>query len=72
MGNTESLLINITTNLTSVDQDLEALFRTSEYENKRKQFEEMKQDILHMNRIILKELDSVYDDETYTGVSDRI
>ncbi len=72
MENSESLLISITSHFTQIDHDLEALFRNCEYETKRNKYENMRREVMEMNREILGELDNVYDDEKYTGTSDKI
>ena len=72
MGNSEELLISITSSLSRAENDLRSLFAISEYESKRKKYIEYERKLKEINGGILEDLDRVADDESYTSILDRI
>lgn len=70
--NSEELLISITSNLSKVENDLRALSTICEYESKRNNYTTWQRQLKDINGEILKDLDSVYNDENYTGTLDKI
>ncbi len=72
MGNSEELLISITSSLSRAENDLRSLGSISEYETNRKKYIEYERKLKEINGEILNDLDHVEEAESYTGMLDRI
>lgn len=72
MGNSEDLLISITSSLSRAVNDLRSLGTISEYESHREKYIDFERKLKEINGEILKDLDNVLDAESYTGILDRI
>lgn len=72
MGNSEELLIGISSKLYKIEQELKDLYQVSEYNAKRKQYDRFIGQVQEMKECIVQDLAEVKELETYTGTNDRI
>ncbi len=72
MGNSEDLLISITSELSQLSNNLRSLADICEYGSKRENYINFSRQLSEINGVILNDLDQVQDDESYTGTLDRI
>lgn len=72
MGNSEELLISITSSLRRAENDLRSLYSCSEYEDLRARYIEFAGKLKEINSEILTDLDDVQEEESYTGTLDHI
>ena len=72
MGNSEDLLITITSNLSKLSNDLRSLADICEYDVKRENYILFSRQLSEINGVILDDLDQVQDEESYTGTLDKI
>lgn len=72
MGNSEDLLITITSSLSKLSNDLRSLADICEYDVKRENYISFSRQLSDINGVILDDLDQVQDEESYTGTLDRI
>lgn len=72
MGKSEALLIQISSKLYQLQQELEELYRISEYESKRNEYYRFLQQIEDMKDSLVEDLDGVDELESYTGTLDEI
>lgn len=72
MGKSEALLIEISSKLYQLQQELEELYRISEYESKRNEYYRFLQQIEYMKDSLVEDLDGVDELESYTGTLDEI
>lgn len=72
MGNSEEILIRITSGLSKLGNDLRSLADICEYDSKRKNYIEYYRQLEEINGAILNDLDRVQEEESYTGILDRI
>lgn len=68
----EELLISITSGLSQAGNQLRSLADICEYSSKRDNYINFYRQLSEINAEILKDLDQVLDDESYTGTLDRI
>lgn len=68
----EELLISITSGLSKLGNELRSLADICEYSSKRDNYIKFYRQLSAMNGEILKDLDQVQDDESYTSILDRI
>lgn len=72
MSNSEELLISITSSLSRAENDLRSLYAISEHEAKRNKYINFQRQLKDINGEVLADLEKVYDDESFTGVLDKI
>lgn len=72
MGNSEELLISITSSLSRAENDLRSLYSISEYEALRTKYIDFASSLKEINGEILSDLDRVQEIEIYTGILDQI
>ncbi len=72
MGNSEELLISITSGLSRLGNELRSLANISEYDNQRENYINFSRQLSEINKKILIDLVQVQDNETYSGILDRI
>lgn len=72
MGNSEELLISITSSLSRAENDLRSLYSISEYEILRSRYIDFARKLKEMNGEILTDLDHVQERESYTGILDQL
>ncbi|CFX45903.1 Uncharacterized [Syntrophomonas zehnderi OL-4] len=68
----EELLISITSGLSKVGNQLRSLADICEYSGKRDSYIKFYHQLSEINAEILEDLGQVQDDESYTGILDRI
>ncbi|HHW61567.1 MAG TPA: hypothetical protein GX404_06645 [Syntrophomonadaceae bacterium] len=72
MGENKALLIEISSKLFQLQQELEELYRLNEHEGKRNEYHVFLQQIEDMKDSLMEELDGVDEYESYTGTLDKI
>lgn len=72
MGNSEELMISITSSLSRAENDLRSLYAVSEYESQRRTYIEFSKQLKEINTVILNDLDQIEETEIYTGILDQI